>query len=663
MKKKLILVLLIFVFIAVSRGRGEATIESELETVVVTATRMAQHNYKIAGNVTVITSEQIEASNAQNVTDVLNWVQGIYIYDNSTVKSTTVDIRGFGDSSSRNVLVLVNDRRVNAISISGADFTQIPLKAIERIEIIRGAGSVLYGDNAVGGVINIITKKGKGDLSGSLGATYGSYDTQGSDIEASGEFKDFNYYTYSRYLDKRGYRENSDEIYRNFATRVGYDLSDKLKVDIDVGFHKDRYHLPGGLDEAELLSLGRRGSADPSNRASTNDRYYKLTLDLNPWPEDVYFGSLAVDFNYRQRDVFDTFGGYDTDRYTTTQGITGRYIFNRPIFDREANFVTGIDFYDYDNDIRGSKFNPDDLTISKTELGVYGFLEYELLDDIFFNGGTRYHQADYTFNQRDTIRFEEQSPDEWVSMGGVRYEYGEGSNLHANVQQTFRFLATDEWYGTFSGLNTALKQQTGIQYEAGVKHNLNDAVLVTVTPYGMENKNEIFFDPTSGFFGSNSNYDKIRRFGVETGSKVDLLKMIDIPYLDQWEWFANYTYQDTQFLAGPNDGKEVPLVPRHQASTGVLTRFFENFYFSILGRYTGTRFIINDTTNAMPPAKPYFVMDAKLAYKAKFLEAYVEVNNILNEIYSSYQVRKTASTRDHYPAPETNYTAGVKLKF
>ena len=76
-----------------------------------------------------------------------------------TGKTASVDIRGFGETAPLNVLVLVDGRRVNEIDLSGTDWTQIPIDQIERIEIVRGAGSVLYGDNAVGGVINIITKK------------------------------------------------------------------------------------------------------------------------------------------------------------------------------------------------------------------------------------------------------------------------------------------------------------------------------------------------------------------------------------------------------------------------------------------------------------------------------------------------------------------------
>ena len=182
---KKIFILLFVAFMAMPGNVHAAAVD--LEPIVVTASRMAQHDYKIAGNVTIIDRAQIQASHAQNVPDILRQALGTFIYDQNTAKTSTLDIRGFGDTASRNVLVLVNERKINAVDISGPDLLQIPVEAIERIEIIRGAGSVLYGDNAVGGVVNIITKQGKGDLSGRVGGFYGSYDAQGTDLELSGE--------------------------------------------------------------------------------------------------------------------------------------------------------------------------------------------------------------------------------------------------------------------------------------------------------------------------------------------------------------------------------------------------------------------------------------------------------------------------------------------
>jgi outer membrane cobalamin receptor len=130
-----------------------------MKEVVVTGTRFEERIERIPANITVIDEEDIKNSNAGSIPDLLRSQEGIVVRDLlGTGKTAQVDLRGFGESAPYNVLVLVDGRRVNEIDLSGVDWTQIPIENIERIEILRGTGSVLYGDNAVGGVINIITR-------------------------------------------------------------------------------------------------------------------------------------------------------------------------------------------------------------------------------------------------------------------------------------------------------------------------------------------------------------------------------------------------------------------------------------------------------------------------------------------------------------------------
>ncbi len=635
----------------------------ELGKIVVTSSRMAQNDYKVAGNVTVIDREHIESSNAQNIPQILSEALGVHVVDNSSGKTAVLDIRGFGDTAARNILVLVNDRILNTVDISGPDLLQIPLSAVDRIEIIRGAGSVLYGDRAVGGIVNIITRKGKGKLTGRLGFYIGSYDRRGTDLELSGSKKKVSYFFYSRYDDNHGYRQNSDVLSRDFNTRLGYEFSKKLSVDVDYSYHRDDYGLPGAISGANLSAFGPRASTHLNDFANSKDNNLKLGFNLTPGAENFYLGDLVVDFYFRDRDVFDSFSGFDTSRTIGTTGITTKYIFDHRLFDKEFHSVVGVDFYDTQNDTIGSGSNTDDLTISKTDIGIFSFSEYETIAHLFVNGGARYYKADYAFSQRNGVSVDEkQHPDVFVYLGGWKYEYAPGSNVHLNIQKTFRFLATDEWYSSFTGtLNTDLNQQKGIQYEVGVKHNLNDIVTLSVTPYLMDITNEIFFDPTTF---SNSNYDKTRRYGVEFGQETDLRKIFSVPFLNRLKWTANYTFQRPQFQGGVNSGKEIPLVPHQQFNTGMATQFFQNYNFSVMGHYVGSQFAINDQSNIAPKVKPYFTVDSKIAYQKPNYEIYATINNIFNQQYSSTVVKSTFSNAESfYPDPGRNFNVGMNVKF
>ena len=158
----------------------------------------------------------------------------------------------------------------------------------------------------------------------------------------------------------------------------------------------------------------------------------------------------------------------------------------------------------------------------------------------------------------------------------------------------------------------------------------------------------------------------IRRGASELRCKntVDLLRFFDIGLLDKLEFLAGYTYQDPRFVDGPSDGKDIPMVPRHQANFSLKAGLFDHFLVSLMGRYTGSRFAINDTLNETSPIKPNYVLDAKFSYENDPLEVYVAVNNITNEIYSSYVAKSLfSSAKDYFPAPETNFMVGANLKF
>ena len=138
-------------------GRGE----DRLEPVVVSATRSEQSDVATAASITVITRQDIEHSGARSVAEVLSGQPGVQVrdlYGNGT--RATVSMRGFGGNAAANVLVLVDGRRLNNTDLAAPDLYSISLKDVERIEIVEGSAGVLFGDQAVGGVINVITRRG-----------------------------------------------------------------------------------------------------------------------------------------------------------------------------------------------------------------------------------------------------------------------------------------------------------------------------------------------------------------------------------------------------------------------------------------------------------------------------------------------------------------------
>ena len=194
MKKRMLFLglLVFFLFAPLCWAEDPAKDESSITTmeeVVVTATRQEEKISSVPANVTVINETDIKNSTAYDVPDLLRNQVGVLVNDIAGNRRTyTVDLRAFGETAPLNTLVLVDGRRINEADLSGSDWSLIPLDRIKKIEIIRGGrGSVLYGDNAAGGVINIITKKPESGSS-SLFLSYGSFnDSQGGIISSFGK--------------------------------------------------------------------------------------------------------------------------------------------------------------------------------------------------------------------------------------------------------------------------------------------------------------------------------------------------------------------------------------------------------------------------------------------------------------------------------------------
>ncbi|MDD5680993.1 MAG: TonB-dependent receptor plug domain-containing protein, partial [Candidatus Omnitrophica bacterium] len=261
----------LFLFIATSAFAEEKKEEAShrLEPIVVTPSREEESYLSAGKSFSIITEDQIKRSNARTIPELLKGEVGIEVRDYiGNGKTAQVDLRGFGETSVSNTLVMIDGRRTNQIDISGTDWTQISIDSIERIEIVRGAQSVLYGDNAVGGVINIFTKKGKGKKPGAgFGFKKGSYGytSYGGSISGGSDFLD--YYAGLGYYYTKGYRVNNDLEVGDFNNTITMKPADQFHIKLSSGYHKDWYGLPGALSQADLRRVGLRGSIYPNDRA------------------------------------------------------------------------------------------------------------------------------------------------------------------------------------------------------------------------------------------------------------------------------------------------------------------------------------------------------------------------------------------------------------
>jgi iron complex outermembrane receptor protein len=642
--------------------------EVTLETVVVTATRDGQEIRKVPANVTVITREQIEQSNAKSTVDLLRNEVGVAVRDfTGSGKTVSVDIRGFGETGPLNTLVLVDGRRVNEIDLSGADWTQIPLDQIERVEILRGPGSVLYGDNAVGGVVNIITKKPDKPLSVRGEIVRGSYLFHKESASVSGKSGPVSAGIYGNYSSTEGYRENGFFRYKDAGGKILYDLSEAIHLSFNGNFHRDAFGLPGALPQL-LYEHDRRRALNPNDKAETEDSFLIFGIKGN-WKE---IGRIEADLSYRHREVTNSFlsslpiFSFKDRRNLSTWGFTPKYILENPIGEHSNKITFGLDYYHSGSNVDSESFffgstTFDGIDVSKRSFGVYLLDEFSILENLIFSLGGRWEWATYDVSQDLSGVDDRKRESEPAWNVGLTYLFGKGSSVFLSAKRSFRFPVSDEFIQfvfpppTFQPtiqINSGMKPQTGYHYEAGVRHTFKDWLEGNLTLFWMDLRNELFFNPLTF---SNENYPKTRRRGLEVGIKAKPL-----PWLDVW---GNYGYVHPALRRDGFSGKDIPGVSRHKGSIGADIHAGRGFLFNARANFIGPRRFISDWGNQVGRLDGYYTLDATLSYSWKGLKAFVGVNNITNQKYAEYGVLNFAGLPFYYPSPERNFFGGIKLSF
>lgn len=668
MKRFILLITLFMLLISIPPSPSAQEKEVTLEPVVVTATRDAQEIRKIPANVTVITREQIEQSNAKATVDLLRNEVGVVIRDyTGNGKTATVDIRGFGETGPLNTLVLVDGRRVNEIDLSGVDWTQIPLDQIDRIEILRGPGSVLYGDNAVGGVINIITKKPEKPFSAKGEVVRGSYLYHKESGSVSGKWGPFSAILHADYGSAEGYRENGFLRYKDFGGKLFFDLSKTVQLSLNGNFHRDDFGLPGALPRL-LYENDRRTTLKPDDKAETDDGFLTFGVRTN-WKK---MGRIETDLSYRHREATNSFlsslptSSFKDRRNLSTWGFTPKYILDRPLGERSNKITFGFDYYYSDSKVDSESFffgstTFDGIEVTKKSFGLYLYDEFSILENLILSLGGRWEWAAYDVSQ-DLSGVDDRKRDSEPAWNvGLNYILGKGSSAFLSVKRSFRFPVSDEFIQyifpppTFQPtiqINSAMKPQTGYHYEAGIRYTLNDWMEGSLTLFWIDLQNELFYNPLTF---SNENYLETRRQGMEFGVKTKPLSWLHL--------FGNYSYVRSTLRGDGFAGKDIPGVPRHKGSIGTDIHMGKGFLFNARANIVGPRRFISDWDNQVGRLDGYYTLDAKVSYSWKGLKAFAGVNNLTNQKYAEYGVLNFAGLPFYYPSPERNFFGGISYIF
>jgi len=652
---------------------ASALAKDTLEPVFITASRIEHETRESPSHTTIITADEIKKSTARTVQELLSLQAGIHtrnLYGNNAARSS-IDIRGFGATASENTLILLNGRRVNDIDSSPVDLSSISLQNIERVEIVRGGGSVLYGDGAVGGSINIITRQhGKAGTTGYAQLTLGSFDSHEINAGLSHVEGDLSVNVSAQSLASDGYRIHNQHRQKNFQADLRHLLKNG-ELFARFGAGEMDLELPGertvnpntGLDQ---LNDDRRGSSKLGD--FTDRKNHFLTLGTTRYLNDK--AELVVDFGYRNKNdtYVDAFNYLDTEIFTWS--FTPRVKIQNQWLGMPGTFTAGLDYYDsqYDSLRSTSPATASQpfriLDLNQKNSALYAKQVIKPGKQLRYNMGLRIQhvkiEAIDMFDSTAPGGFGSQAPagnksnTEHGAELGVSYNITNATTVYAGYNRAFRIATVDETLVTFpGGMFAFLRPQTSDNLDVGLKFKTNKLDLQSGIYY-MRLKNEIHFNPVTF---TNINLDPTRRFGLEISSQYQLSRNFKIN--------ANLAFSRSEFRQGSFAGNDVPLAPEKTAAVSALWNIKPDVLLSSTLNYVGKKRFDNDQTNTFSRIPSYKTVDIKLTGKLSDWNISAQVKNLFNEKYFEYGVISTFTPGlyNAYPLPEREYSVSLERKF
>ena len=628
------------------------------ETVVITATRFPDLKRDLPIGVTVISADDIRKSATSNLSEILAQFGLLQVRNLAGTQNQQVDLRGFGVTGDQNTLILIDGLRITENDFESAQLSAIPLESIERIEIVRGGGAVLYGSGATGGTINIITRRGRpGETRAHALARAGGYGTEEAraglerygDVLGGGLF--------ASYEDTNGYRRNSRYRQRNAIGRVEANSSfgrvyAKLAVD------EVRQRLPGSLTQAEI-------NQDPRQTDTPNDWREREGVQLVlGGTKPLGRHELSADFGYRTKrsrfsigTLFGDFGGTaDVDQYTFSP--RARIVVDA--LGRTHDLVTGVD-------LEGWKFGAattfaglpsSQRTSEQSNAAVYVQANLWLASATRLVLGARQQRM----AQRLTLEFppsDERTSSHHLEAyeAALRQGLGAGWSAYARAGKSFRVANFDENACFFPAAcpTDLLKPQTALGSELGLEYE-TARLRGRASLYQINLQNEIYFSPLVPPFGANVNLSPTRRRGVEFEGGWRATEALELR--------AALTLLEARFRSGvyggvDATGKTVPLVPELLATAGAAWRFAPASRFNVNARYVGKQRFDNDQANNFRSQPTYGLLDVKLEHRpARRWELALEVRNLFDKRYFSYGAVNDAAVPTTFSAlPEPGRAA------
>jgi outer membrane receptor for ferrienterochelin and colicin len=606
--------------------------EQTTEEIVVTATKTEHEVKDLSGNVSIITAEEIKQSGAGNVDEILRHEAGLDMQGQAPAVKAKLNLRGVqGNYGAQRVLVLIDGRPVNEEYLGDVDFRLLPTDNIEQIEIVRGPSSALYGSNAIGGVINLISKRTDKELSANLKTFVGSFNTYGTITQHGMKLGSLDYFLTAHTETTDGYLKNTDGSNKdwqsdNFTGKVNYALDKVSLISLSLGNYTGE-----GNEENFIRDITRnyvdavyRTNWATDKEANLSARVYRNGLDQNlKWkgastaPYEQYTIGVNIQQSYKIIEGHLLTGGIDVKKE-----------------DARVEELNGT----IDESINSSAlYVQDEITLNK---------------QLLLTAGVRYDDHE-VFGSEISPRV------------GVVYHFDDKLTIRGAVGKAYRapaisdmYLPATVYFGmTFEG-STDVEPETMWTIEAGADYKFTEQISSRLTVYKsiLDNAWDYMKDPDNVFRPHNVTQNSI--FGIEAETNYEVIKGLTA--------FANYTFNRAIYAENKSnpliEDNYVEDIPASQGNLGVnwkpgLSAGGEGKDNTVVGlkvnaassRYTDPE---NTHANRLPH---YLTADINLSTQ---VNEYSSIQLTINNIFD----RQYAETTE-YMQPGRWFSASAAIRF
>ncbi|MFO0097734.1 MAG: TonB-dependent receptor plug domain-containing protein [Aphanizomenon sp.] len=537
----------------------------------------------------VITGEEMEAQGARTVREAIKFLPGIL--GDGTVGTEVNALSGqlIRGSNTGQVLILLDGRPINNAGSGGFDLSEFTTNNIQRIEVLPGGGSTLYGSDAIGGVINIITRRPTEKITTEAKVNIGAYGLNQQSIQNSGKKGDISWVVgYNRTQAENNYpfsipeanfsgtRKNNDTLYNNFNLKLEADLGKRNTLSFSTLYLNKEQGTPGGVPiPSPVNGQGFFNSLTDKNRKYTDQILTDFTwnLKLGGGDDSLLTAKIYGDFlNTR----FDPSGSVSSqNRFQTNQSSYGIQTTHSWNFAKNQSLVYGFDYRTVN--VRNTSFsystNKETLNYDNDINQGALFTKYEvvLIPNLTVNVGLR---QDFSSLVNGSVT----SP-----SVGTKYAVSDSTTLRANYIQNFRVPTIANLFNVNPSNigNPELKPERGDSFDIGIDQKLGNIGLARLTFFKNNVSDTIAFKrltpPVNGNTGTWENIGLVETTGIEATLNLQVAKNIYT--------FVNYTANDPRIFKSSNAAeinKELRFAGADKLNLGVSYETPQGLYLGLL---------------------------------------------------------------------------------